>query len=62
MFSKVGVLGQTEAGHHAFGDLAGSDKVYQFGLLMLHQERRLIGIGDLVGEISLERQPPMCTG
>ena len=28
MFSKVGVLGQAEAGHHAFGDLAGSDKAY----------------------------------
>ena len=28
MFSKVGVLGQAEAGHHVFGNLAGADKVY----------------------------------
>jgi hypothetical protein len=28
MFGKVGVIGQSEAGYHLFGNIAGADKVY----------------------------------
>ena len=51
MFGKVGVIGQSEAGYHVFGNIAGADKVY-LGLDYRIGYCSLIAVA--VGQIALE--------